>query len=159
MESSIAQTDSAIVRKLREWKPDAVTEVIEFRGETTLVIPRKHFLSVADFLANEPGLGFKFLSHVSPVDRFPLEPRFEINYHILSLELKQRLGLQVKVTSNDPVLPSVTPIWPCANWHEREAFDMFGIRFDGHPELTRILMPDDWEGYPLRKDYPTEGIR
>jgi NADH-quinone oxidoreductase subunit C len=159
VESPISGTDSAIVRKLREWKPEAVAEVFEFRGQTTIVVPREHLLVTCEFLANEPALGFKFLSHVSPVDRFPLEPRFEINYHLLSLELKQRLGMQVKVTSKDPVLPSVTPVWPAANWHEREAFDLFGVRFEGHPELTRILMPDDWEGYPLRKDYPVEGIR
>jgi NADH-quinone oxidoreductase subunit C len=93
------------------------------------------------------------------VDKFPLEPRFELNYHLLSLEYRKRIRLKVRIPGDDPQVQSVTPIWPAANWHEREAFDLMGVRFEGHPDLTRILMPDDWEGYPLRKDYPVEGYR
>jgi NADH-quinone oxidoreductase subunit C len=93
------------------------------------------------------------------VDRFPLEPRFEVNYHLVSLEMQARLRLKVRLPGNEPVVTSVTPVWPTANWHERETFDLFGIRFDGHPDLRRILMPDEWEGYPLRKDYPVTGFR
>ena len=88
-----------------------------------------------------------------------MEPRFEINYQFLSIERKERLRLRVKVGGKDPFVPSVTPLFPTANWHERESFDLFGIRFEGHPDLKRIVMPDDWQGYPLRKDYPTEGYR
>jgi NADH-quinone oxidoreductase subunit C len=110
-------------------------------------------------LAGQPGLRFSFLSDLTVVDRFPLEPRFELNYHLLSLDRKERLRLRVRLPGAEPVVASVTPVWPTANWHEREAFDLFGIRFEGHPDLTRILMPDDWEGYPLRKDYPVEGYR
>jgi len=102
---------------------------------------------------------FPFLSDISVVDRFPLEPRFEVNYHLLSLERRQRLRLKVRLGGQDPVITSVTPVWPTANWHERESFDLMGIRFEGHPDLTRILLPDEWEGYPLRKDYPVEGPR
>jgi NADH-quinone oxidoreductase subunit C len=148
-----------VVRKLKEWNASAVAEVIEFRGETTVVVPRQHLLSAAEFLAGEPSLRFSFLSDLSGVDRFPLEPRFEVNYHLLSIEKRLRLRLKVKVSNNDPLVHSVTSVWPTANWHEREVFDLFGIRFDGHPDLRRILMPDDWEGHPLRKDYPTEGYR
>jgi NADH-quinone oxidoreductase subunit C len=88
-----------------------------------------------------------------------MDPRFEVNYHLLSLDRKERLRLRVNVSGQDPVLPSVTAVWPTANWHERENYDLFGIRFEGHPHLTRILLPDEWEGHPLRKDYPVTGYR
>jgi NADH-quinone oxidoreductase subunit C len=146
-----------VVHKLKTWNRAAVSDVSEFRGETTVLVPREHLLGAAEFLATEPSLRFSFLSDITPVDRFPLEPRFEVNYHLLSIDRRERLRLKVKLPGNDPVVHSVTPLWPGANWHEREAFDLFGVRFEGHPDLRRILMPDDWEGYPLRKDYPTEG--
>jgi NADH-quinone oxidoreductase subunit C len=154
---SKAEGKSAVVRKLKEWEPQAVAEVIEFRGETTVVIPREQLRRATEFLATD--LGFTFLSDITAVDRFPLEPRFELNYHLLALDRQERLRLKVRVSGREPVVPSVTAIWPGANWHERESYDLMGIRFEGHPELTRILMPDDWEGYPLRKDYPVEGYR
>ena len=150
---------SAIVERLREWDPEAVTEVIEFREELTIVVPREHLRRAADFLCGESGMEFRFLSDISPVDRFPSEPRFELNYHLLSISKRQRVRLRVRVPGANAVVDSVTPIWPTANWHEREAYDLFGVRFEGHPDLQRILMPDDWEGYPLRKDFPVEGIR
>jgi NADH-quinone oxidoreductase subunit C len=145
------------VLKLKEWNSSAVAEVVEFRGETTVVVPRQHLLGVVELLAGDPALRFTFLSDISAVDRFPIEPRFELNYHLLSIDRRARLRLKVKLPSSDPVAHSVTPVWPGANWHEREIFDLFGIQFEGHPDLRRILMPDDWEGFPLRKDYPTEG--
>jgi NADH-quinone oxidoreductase subunit C len=150
---------SVVVHKLREWNPQAVEEVIEFAGETTVVVHRKLLLRTAEFLASEPSLRFSFLSDVTAVDRFPLEPRFELNYHLLSIDRRERLRLKVRVSGADAVVPSVTSIWPTANWHERESYDLMGIHFDGHPDLSRILMPDDWEGHPLRKDYPVEGYR
>jgi NADH-quinone oxidoreductase subunit C len=148
-----------VVQKLREWDAQAVAEVIEFRGETTVVVPREHLQRAAEYLASEPSLRFSFLSDITTVDRFPLEPRFEVNYHLLSLDRRERLRLKVCLGGSDPVIHSVTPVWPTANWHERENFDLFGVRFEGHPDLRRILMPDDWEGHPLRKDYPVEGYR
>ena len=147
------------VRKLRDSMPRAIAEVIESKGETTIVVPAADLLRIAEYLATESALLFSFLSDISVVDRFPLEPRFEVNYHLLSLEKQARLRLKVRLPGRDPVVHSVTPIWPTANWHERENFDLFGIRFEGHPDLRRILMPDEWEGYPLRKDYPVEGFR
>ena len=150
---------SVIAERLREWDPEAVTEVIEFREELTIVVPREHLRRAADFLSGESGLEFRFLSDISPVDRFPSEPRFELNYHLLSISKRQRVRLRVRVPGANAVVDSVTPVWPTANWHEREAYDLFGVRFEGHPDLQRILMPDDWEGYPLRKDFPVEGIR
>jgi NADH-quinone oxidoreductase subunit C len=148
-----------VVHQLKAWDAQAVTEVIEFRGETTVVVPREHLLRAAAYLASEPSLHFSFLSDITTVDRFPLEPRFEVNYHLLSLDRNERLRLKVKLGGSGPSVHSVTEIWPTANWHERENYDLMGIRFEGHPELARILMPDDWEGYPQRKDYPVEGFR
>jgi NADH-quinone oxidoreductase subunit C len=148
-----------VVHKLRERDAQAITEVVEFRGETTVVVPRESLQHAAEFLASEPSLRFSFLSDITVVDRFPIEPRFEVNYHLLSLDRRERLRLKVRLPGKDPVIRSMTSVWPTANWHERENFDLFGIRFDGHPDLRRILMPDDWEGHPLRKDYAVEGPR
>jgi len=148
-----------VVHKLREWDAAAVSGVVEFRGEITVVVPRTHLVRACEFLSTDSSLRFSFLSDITPVDRFPIEPRFEVNYQLLSLDRRERIRLQVWLSGKDPVVDSVTSVWPTANWHEREAFDLFGIRFEGHPDLKRILMPDDWEGHPLRKDYPTEGYR
>jgi NADH-quinone oxidoreductase subunit C len=148
-----------ITQRLRAWDAQAVAEVLEFRGERTLVVPRSHLRRVGEFLHGEPDLAFNFLSDVTGVDRFPVEPRFELNYHLVSIRHRAVLRLRVRAHGNDPVVPSVTQIWCTANWHEREIFDLFGVRFEGHPDLRRILMPEDWEGYPLRKDFPVEGFR
>jgi NADH-quinone oxidoreductase subunit C len=148
-----------VVHSLRQWDRGSVAEVIEFRGETTVVVPRQHLLAACQFLAGEPSLGFTFLSDIATTDQFPLEPRFEVNYHLLAQERRDRIRLKVKLNGNDPKVPSVTSVWPGANWHERENYDLFGIQFEGHPDLKRILMPDEWEGHPLRKDYPMEGYQ
>jgi NADH-quinone oxidoreductase subunit C len=148
-----------IVQRLRSWDEKAIVETAEFRGELTIVLAPEHLQRAAEYLRAQAGLQFDFLSDISAVDRFPIEPRFEVNYHLLSISLRQTLRLRVWVSGKDPVVSTVIPVWPTANWHEREIFDLFGIRFEGHPDLHRILMPDDWEGYPLRKDYPVEGFR
>lgn len=148
-----------IAQRVRAWDPQAVAEVIEFRGERTLVVPKSHLRRVCEFLRDVPELGFNFLSDVTGLDRFPVEPRFELNYHLLSLPNRTTLRLRVRANGADPVVPSMTSIWPTANWHEREIFDLFGVKFEGHPNLERLLMPQDWEGYPLRKDYPVQGYR
>ena len=158
MEAQNLEKDS-FIRKLRDWDAQAVAEVLDFRGETTIVVARENLQRAAEFLVNDPGMRFAFLSDITAVDKFPIEPRFELNYHLLSLERRARLRLKVRLAGQDPVVPSMVPVWPAANWHEREAYDLMGIRFEGHPDLRRILMPDDWEGYPLRKDYPVEGYR
>ena len=147
------------VQKLQEFDPEAVEEVRSFRGETTLYIRYGHILRACEFLRNEPGLEFSFLADVTALDLYPQEPRFEVVYHLLSIEKTQRLRLKVRVSGDDPRIPTVVPIWPSANAFEREVFDLFGIIFDGHPFLERLLLPEDWEGHPLRKDYPTEGYR
>jgi NADH-quinone oxidoreductase subunit C len=147
------------LHKLREFDPAAVEDVREFRGEFTLYIRRARLRSACEFLRDAPGLSFKYLSDVTAVDGYPSEPRFEVVYHLLSLESFQRLRLKVRVAGDDPTIDSLVPVWPAANAFEREVFDLFGIRFEGHPYLRRLLLPEDWEGYPLRKDYPTTGYR
>jgi len=150
---------SLAVQKLREREPQTIAEVIESRGETTVVLARRDLIRICEFLAHDQSLAFTFLSDITAVDRFPMEPRFEVNYQLLSMQRRERVRIKVRLSGADAVLPSVVGIWPTANWLEREIFDLFGIRFEGHPGLTRILMPDDWEGHPMRKDYPVEGYR
>jgi NADH-quinone oxidoreductase subunit C len=147
------------VVRLAQHDPRWIAEAVEFRGELTLVIPRELLRHVAEFVAADPELNFAFLSDLSGVDRFPVEPRFEVNYHVVSLAHGKRLRLKVRLPGDDPRVDTVTPVWPTANWHERETFDLFGVRFEGHPDLRRILLPENWEGHPLRKDYPVEGYR
>jgi NADH-quinone oxidoreductase subunit C len=147
------------IAKIRAWRPDAIAELNYFCGELTVVVPRQHLRPLTEFLAGDPLLGFTYLSDVTAVDRFPSEPRFELNYHLLSLSRRDSLRLRVRLPGNSPVIETVIPVWPTANWHEREIFDLFGIRFEGHPDMRRMLLPEDWEGHPLRKDYPVEGPR
>ena len=154
-----AAAKSVVAEKLRGWSPNAVSEIIEFRGETTIVVPRNVLREVAGRCRDDNELQFNLLSDATCVDRFPLEPRFEVNYHLVSIPQRARVRLQVQLAGNDPVVDSLAPVWPGANWLEREIFDLFGIRFNNHPDLRRILLPEDWEGYPLRKDYPVEGFR
>jgi NADH-quinone oxidoreductase subunit C len=147
------------IMKIRAWRPAAIADLISFRGEVTVVVPREHLRPLAEFLFSDPELKFTYLSDVTGMDRFPIEPRFELNYHLLSLSRRDILRLRVRLSGQDPVIETVIPVWPTANWHEREIFDLFGIHFDGHPNLRRMLLPEDWEGYPLRKDYLVEGPR
>jgi len=136
---------------------DAITGGNHDRGELTLEIAPGKISSICGFLKYDQK--FVRLSTVTAVDRYPQEPRFEVVYHLHSVERHKRVRLKCRVRGEDPILESVTPVWRGADWYEREVFDMFGIRFLGHPDLRRILMPDDWEGHPLRKDYPVTGAR
>jgi NADH-quinone oxidoreductase subunit C len=153
------QATNPVVAKLRSWSANAIEEVIEYRGDTTIVVPRKVLRSVAEQCRDIEELKFNLLTDATCVDRYPLEPRFELNYQLISIPLKQKLRIRVKLSGNDPVVDSLFPVWKGANWLEREIFDLFGIQFTGHPDLRRILLPDDWEGHPLRKDFPVEGYR
>jgi len=138
---------------------DAVERVVVDRGELTFHVRREHLLAVADKLLHDPALRFEIFSGVSGV-HYPLEAGRELSavYHLVSITHNRRLRLEVRAPDTDPHIPSVTPVYPAANWHERETWDFFGIVFDGHPALTRIEMPDDWLGHPQRKDYPLGGI-
>ena len=157
MAESGSQNADVVAERLRGWNAKSVAEVIEFHGETTLLVPRELLRATAEFCRSN--LEFNFLSDATSVDRFPAEPRFELNYHLVSLAKKSKIRLRTRVSGADPVVDSLVPVWPGAGWLEREIFDLMGIRFNGHPDLRRILLPDDWEGYPLRRDYPTEGFR
>ena len=159
MTENTSQRASVVAEQLRAWNPNAIEEVIEFRGETTIVVPRKILRTVAEHCRDHAELQFNLLKDATCVDRFPHEPRFELSYHLVSIPRRDKIRLKVRLSGSDAVVDSLVPVWPGANWLEREIFDLFGIRFEGHPDLRRILFPEDWEGYPLRKDYPVEGYR
>jgi NADH-quinone oxidoreductase subunit C len=144
------------VTGLLAWKSTAVADALWDRSELTLTIARDEIREAAKIVRDA---GYNFLEDVTAVDWYPVEPRFQVSYHILSHGLKKRLRLRVFVPSDDPVIDSITPVWPSANFYEREVYDLFGVRFAGHPNLRRIMLPDEWEGHPLRKDYPVEGYR
>ena len=149
--------EHAVAAAVEAFDADAVTGGKSEFGELTLEVAAAKIASVCGFLKYDQQ--FVRLSSVTAVDRYPAEPRFEIVYHLHSLQRNQRLRVKCRIAGADPVIDSVTGVWRSANWYEREAWDLFGIRFQGHPDLKRILMPDDWEGHPLRKDYPITGSR
>lgn len=132
----------------------ALEAVVEFRGETTVVVARSVLLDALKFLKETPELGFTFLAYLSAWDDWPQEPRFNVIYQLREMTRPSTLRVKVLVPGDDPVLPTVTGLYRNADWHERELFDMFGLKITGHPDLRRILMPADWEGHPLRRDYP-----
>jgi NADH-quinone oxidoreductase subunit C len=151
-------TPSPLVAALQHQNAEWVGASLEAFGEVTVVVPREKIVDVCSFLKTAPGLEFNFLADLCGADRGPEEePRFEVNYHLFSTTKHHRLRLKVLLNDDDTHVPTVTGIWRTANWHERETFDLLGIIFDGHPDLRRILLPDDWEGYSLRKDFPLRG--
>ncbi len=140
---------------------DGLLDVVEQRGETTLVLQPESIAAVCQALRDAPALRYNFLADITAVDWYERDPRFDIVYHLLSLETRAVVRLKVRVGAPDeeaPAVPSVTSVWPTADWYEREIYDLFGVSFTGHPSLRRILMPEDWVGHPLRKDYPVTGI-
>jgi len=145
---------AAVVAALQAALPGAVEETLEFRGETTLVVGRDRVLEVLAYLRDQAAPRFTVLTDLAGVDRLPAEPRFEVVYLLTAHDPPARLRIKILLPGEDPVAPSATVLWPAADWCEREMWDLFGIRFAGHPDLTRLLMPDDWEGHPLRKDFP-----
>ena len=138
---------------------DAITGGNCDRGELTIRVRRECLREACALLRDDAATGFNFLSDITCVDWYPEEPRFEVVYSLLSMARKERIRIKVKLDSADPGVDSLTDLWPGANPFEREVFDLFGVRFHGHPYLRRIMMPEDWEGHPLRKDYPVEGYR
>ncbi|HLF02950.1 MAG TPA: NADH-quinone oxidoreductase subunit C, partial [Anaerolineales bacterium] len=134
--------------------PETVVEVIEFRGETTIVIKPESLLAVCQFVKDDPELGYRYLVDLAGVDYYPDEPRFGISYIVFAMGAGARIRIKVLINGDDPTVDSVVGVWRNADWYEREAFDMLGIKFNNHPDLRRILMPADWVGHPHRKDYP-----
>jgi NADH-quinone oxidoreductase subunit C len=144
------------IKALQSWNAAALTDAKFDRNELTLTIAAGEIRAACSAVQ---AAGFNFFEDVTAVDWYPASPRFQLSYHILSHGYKERIRLSVQVDEADPSVESITSIWPSANYYEREVFDLFGIRFEGHPNLRRIMMPDDWNGHPLRKDYPVEGYR
>ena len=141
---------------LQESVPGAVAQLSFWLGDWTIIAHAPHLLDVMRHLRDTPGAQFDFCADLTASDWPPRPQRFDVIYQLYSTTLKQRVRVKVRAADGEPV-PSVTGIWPAANWLEREVFDLFGIPFEGHPDLRRILMPEDWQGHPQRKDYPLEG--
>jgi NADH-quinone oxidoreductase subunit C len=149
---------SPVVAALQSEHPEWVSEVVEALGETTIFVPREGIVDACTFLKTAPGLEFNFLADLCGFDRGPEEdPRFEVNYHLFSTTKHHRVRLKVVLSEDDLHVGTVSGVWRTANWHERETYDLFGIIFDDHPDLRRILLPDDWQGHALRKDFPLRG--
>lgn len=148
----------AIVEKLKSNFRDAVLETSLFRNEASLLVDRHLLRAICNFLKTDPELRMNYLVDVLGSDYLPASPRFEVVYHLYSIVNKHRVRLKIRLNDGETA-PSVSDIWSAANWPEREVFDMFGIAFEGHPNLKRIYLAEDWEGHPLRKDYPLRGYK
>jgi NADH-quinone oxidoreductase subunit C len=144
------------LKAILAWKPEALTDARFDFNELTLTIASEDICAAAGALQ---AAGYNFFDDMTAVDWYPASPRFQLSYHLLSHSYKERIRLRVLLDEADPSVESISSLWPAANFYEREVFDLFGIRFEGHPNLRRILLPDDWKGHPLRKDYPVEGYR
>jgi NADH-quinone oxidoreductase subunit C len=144
------------LKSILAWNADALLDAKFDHGELTLTIARESLIEASEAVRKA---GYDAFQDMTAVDWYPASPRFQLSYHILSHHYKEIVRLCVRLDEADPSVESMTSVWPGANYYEREVFDLFGVRFDGHPNLRRILMPDDWQGYPLRKDYPVEGYR
>jgi NADH-quinone oxidoreductase subunit C len=148
--------NATVIERLRAAFPGAIGAASEFR-DLSVEVQRESLVAVARFLRDDPELSYVFLESLCAVDYLGRDPRFEVVYHLLSHQNRHRLVLKVGVPERDPAVPTLTGLWATANWQERETYDMFGISFTGHPGLYRILMPDEWEGFPQRKDVPLGG--
>ncbi len=149
-----------IAEKIKQAFPDEVTEISSFRDQVSVHLKKDKLYDICLLLRQDPELDFDYLVDVCGVDYLGKKThRFEAVYHLYSIAQKHLIRLSVQVPEDAPAVKSVTGIWQGANWHERECFDMLGISFDGHPDLRRVLLPEDWEGHPLRKDYPVEGFK
>lgn len=155
----MVKKNKVIGDKLKEKFPKAISKVKTFRGELTISVEKNSIVKVAEFLRDDNDLAFDFLSDVCGVDRTAIDNKntFEVVYHLYSLKRNHRVRLKVQLPASEPKIDTVTNVWKTADWHEREAYDMFGIIFEGHPDLRRILMPEEFKGHPLRKDYPLKG--
>jgi len=142
------------VAKLQRELGESVLSVEEFRGQTSVTLDREAIVTACQLLRDDPELDFNFLAALTAVDYWPSEPRFKIVYELYSLANKEFIGLRAQLSNESPEISTIESIYPNANWHEREVFDMFGVTFKDHSDQRRIIMPYDWEGHPLRKDYP-----
>lgn len=145
-----------IVDLVRARFPQAILETHAFRGDDTIVVRREDYLEVVRFLKDSPGTAMDFFVDLTCVDWPERKPRFDVVLHLKAWRSSERLRVKVGVPEEDCTCPSLSGLWPAANWFEREAFDLYGVRFVGHPDLRRILLYDEFQGHPLRKDYPKE---
>ena len=145
---------SAVLSKLKEKFGDAIVATHSDFGDDTAVVRRERIVDICTFLRDDPAMRFDFAMDLTGVDYLGEEPRFEVVYHLYSLEKRHRVRIKVRLREDDPVIDTAVTVWPGINWYEREAWDMYGIVFRGHPDLRRILMYEGFEGHPLRKDYP-----
>jgi len=145
------------IEKLKQEFKESILDIIEFRGETTIKVKKEDIVKISKFLHDDPDLSYDYLSDVVGVDYLGRKPRFEVVYHLYSIKNNTRLRLKVGVDEKNAQVETVTTVWKSANWPERESYDLFGIKFKNHPDLRRILLPDEWKGHPLRKDYPLKG--
>lgn len=146
--------DDMVVEKLRAALPDAIEDVSDFRGERTLIVRQDKIVDACRLLRDDPELRYNFLSDIVADDMLPDYPRFAVSYHLLSMPHKHRLRLRVEVDDPDEGPQTVEPVWPVATWLEMEVWDLMGVRFAGNNHLRRLFLPEDWQGHPLRKDYP-----
>ncbi len=147
-----------IAERLKERFPEEVLDVKEFRGQVSVTVGKGRILEICRYLHDDPDLYLDYLIDLCGVDYLgKKDNRFEVVYHLYSIRHRHALRLKAEVPQNDARIDSVMPVWIGVNWHERECYDLFGIVFSGHPDLRRVLLPEDWEGYPLRKDYPLKG--
>lgn len=151
-----AMPEHPAIKAILAANPDILADARFDHGELTLTIAPEALVTAAKLVL---AAGYTAFQDMTAVDWFPSAPRFQLSYHILSHAYKELIRLRVLLEEADPAVESLTAVWPGANYYEREVFDLFGIRFEGHPNLRRIMMPEEWEGYPLRKDYPVEGYR
>lgn len=147
-----------IAQKLKDQFPESIEGTIDFRGDLTVQVKKNDIVKVAEFIKNDPELSFDLIIDLLGVDMYRPEGRFEVVYVIYSIKNRKYLRLKVLVDESDCVVPTVTGVWSGANWHERETYDMFGVKFSGHPDLRRMYMPEEYEYHPLRKDFPLMGI-
>lgn len=148
--------DHPAVKAILAWSPGALEDARFDRNELTLTVASD---KIRDACATLQAAGYNFFEDLTAVDWYPASPRFQLSYHLLSHAYKERLRVRAMLDEAQPAVDSITTVWAGANYYEREVFDLFGIRFDGHPDMRRIMLPDDWKGHPLRKDYPVEGYR
>jgi len=150
--------ESMLLKKLTSQFGDRILEATVIRDEATYLVDKAALVEICEFVKNDADLQMNYLVDVLGVDYPAASRRFEVVYHLYSIPLRLRLRLKVRLKDGESV-PTVTGVWPGADWPEREVYDMYGIRFDGHPNMKRIYMPPDWDGFPMRKDYPLKGYK
>ncbi len=150
------ELEKLIIEKLNNINKDFIYETSDFRGDFSITVPEEHILKIAEVLKNDNDLKFDLIEDITAIDWARRKNRFTVVYHVFSL--KNNFRLRIKVNLEGERIDSVTPVWSGANWYERETFDMYGIEFLNHPDLRRMYMPEEFEYYPLRKDFPLQGI-